>query len=642
MKRSSSTLKYMLTLIGLLILMGGQTLSVFAFSSGEPVAAQETRTFVIGLSSKPRSIDPAVIQLLPDLQLMDAYLEPMWKFIDSDDLYNLENRLGLDFIQVDDYTVEIPLRQGVLFHDGTPFNASAVKWNWDRFLFNIPRAPGTEPARVDADKFMELIPGLDLNWVPYSEDPSAPIARPVCVINNTYVKDEFTVQVNLNVPLGADAYDFVRGMGMAIISPTAHAEYWNQQIPLSEIVIGTGPFKMISYDEIGLSAHFEAFDDYWRGRPMIDDLYYQVYLSADAMDVALFTGDIDFTYGVKYTNLESVEANADLSVLDAGVGRGTLCFSLNTLPGHIDLPMRKALSYAFPYEYIIDETVGGQGVRYGRPIPLGKMWDNTSLPYPTENLTLARQIIIDAGKAPSDAQDHINDDAYWIAIAESSNPIGAYNMPTLNGDNTEWIRIVMPSAWKKIGVKCITWEMTYEEFYPAQQVDNKTENDILYQDWADFNPDPTSFLRGWYGTDQSHNFANYHDEQIDDWLDQIYLAGTVAEKRDLVYQIQSYIAENAFAYINVLQVKQFNAYRSSQWANVTPHYLYQADFYWVHHVDDVVNSDDDGTSDDGTSDDDSTGEGDIEIPGYSSSIIVGLVFISSISLWISKKRKLKQ
>ncbi len=594
----------------------------------------ESRNFIVALGSRPRSLDPGYIQLLPDIQLMDANLEQFWRFDDSNDEYNEINLLGLDFISVDDYTIDVPLRQGVKFHDLTDFNAQAAKWNIDRFFFKLPRTPGTEPGIFDADKAEELVPGLDLSWVPISDDPAAVIKRPVCVLNNSEVMDTFTIRLNLNLPLGSQLYSTFRGPAMKMLSPTAHAAYEEEQLPMNQVIVGTGPFKMIGYDEIGLQAQYEAFDEYWRGRPNIDKLTYVVYADEDAKDIALFSGDVDFTYSMRYSNLESVEVNTDLSIIEAGVGQGTLVFSLNTLPGHIDLTLRKALSHAFPYDYIIQETVGGEGERFGRPIPLGKMWDNKSLPYPEEDIDYARQLLIDAGKVTGWDASWTDDD--WLTLADSSTPVDTLKMPVLTGDNSEFIRVVIPQAFKRLGVNILKFPMTYDEFYPAQQVDNKTEWDILYQDWADFNPDSSSFLRSWYGEDENYNFANYYDAELQTILDNTLLAKTPAEKAALVYQAQDIIAERAYAYINVLQVKQFNAYRSADWTNVTGHFLLQGDFYHVIHVDDAAGITNGTTNSTGTTD--PLGEGDLEIPGFSVGFLMGSALVPMI-LIIAKKSK---
>ncbi|MFC1909534.1 ABC transporter substrate-binding protein [Chloroflexota bacterium] len=125
------------------------------------------------------------------------------------------------------------LKKGVKFHDGTDFNAQAVKWNLDRQIayqleFNTARIP--EVDSVD-------------------------------------VIDDYTVRLNLNtwnglIFSGLNAFSLM-------ISPTAfeaNGQEWAEANP-----IGTGPFKMTKHTR-GISVVYEKFDDYWGGAPLLDEV----------------------------------------------------------------------------------------------------------------------------------------------------------------------------------------------------------------------------------------------------------------------------------------------------------------------------------------------------------------------------------
>jgi ABC-type transport system substrate-binding protein len=106
----------------------------------------------------------------------------------------------------DGLTWTFKLRKGVKFHDGTPFNAEAVKYNFDRFLG--PEKP--------------LKSGL--------HDP---------IIKSVDVVDDFTVRFNLKVPFAFFLNNLAHSAS-GIVSPAAHKK-WGKDLTLHPT--GTGPFK---------------------------------------------------------------------------------------------------------------------------------------------------------------------------------------------------------------------------------------------------------------------------------------------------------------------------------------------------------------------------------------------------------------
>jgi peptide/nickel transport system substrate-binding protein len=131
------------------------------------------------------------------------------------------------------------LRKGVKFHDGTDFNADAVKWNLEKL--KAQKYTGT-----DIWKSIEVI------------DPST------VRINLTQVDCTFEMQLSLTPG--------------TIISPTAYeknGQTWTLTHP-----VGTGPYKLKSYER-DASIKYERFDDYWGGKPYLDGI--EFYIMADPM-----------------------------------------------------------------------------------------------------------------------------------------------------------------------------------------------------------------------------------------------------------------------------------------------------------------------------------------------------------------------
>jgi len=131
-------------------------------------------------------------------------------------------------------TITITLRKGVKFHDGTDFNAEAVKWNLDQ--------------AISTKQFGSVL------------------------INSVDVVEPYIVRVNLkqwdNTVLGMLGYSYI---GM-MISPAAfkkNGEEWCANNP-----VGTGPFRFVSWEK-DLKITYKKFDGYWqKGKPYLDGIEY--------------------------------------------------------------------------------------------------------------------------------------------------------------------------------------------------------------------------------------------------------------------------------------------------------------------------------------------------------------------------------
>ena len=157
------------------------------------------------------------------------------------------------------------LREGVRFHDGTPWDAAAAKFNIDRmtdenFEFYSARAAGFTFFQWQATKEIQIL-------------------------------DPMTIRVVQNRPFGEFLNQQVQGTGGPyMISPTAIRTYGNDKIP--EHPIGTGPFKFkerVQNEKIVL----ERNDDYWGEKPYLDQIIWRPMPEPAARVNALKAGEVD-------------------------------------------------------------------------------------------------------------------------------------------------------------------------------------------------------------------------------------------------------------------------------------------------------------------------------------------------------------
>ncbi len=207
------------------------------------------------------------------------------------------------------------LRRGVKFHDGTDFDAEAVRFSFDRQL--------------------EKGHPYHMPDFTYWETNYATIVKAIEVV------DPLTVKITLfrsYAPFLATLAMFP----VSIVSPAAVAKYGDQ---FPEHPVGTGPFIFESWthgDRIVLTRN----DAYWDGRPRLDRLVFRFIPDARQRLVALEGGAIDVAYGLLPEELQYVQLHPDLQLLRIA-GENVVYLAMHTQkPPFDDVVVRQAVNYA--------------------------------------------------------------------------------------------------------------------------------------------------------------------------------------------------------------------------------------------------------------------------------------------------------
>ena len=175
-------------------------------STSSAPSASATKTLAAGVFQNPDSLDPGATGLVSVAQMLSTMFDPlMWKFPNDPTYYP---GLAKSYtVSSDAKTYTFKLRSGIKFHDGTPFNADAVKATFDHIV-------------NPATKSLSAIGALG----PYVE---------------TRVIDPYTVQVVFSKPNAAFVNEMTQ-VTLAISSPTALKKYGSSY---DTHPVGTGPFK---------------------------------------------------------------------------------------------------------------------------------------------------------------------------------------------------------------------------------------------------------------------------------------------------------------------------------------------------------------------------------------------------------------
>jgi ABC-type transport system substrate-binding protein len=192
------------------------------------------------------------------------------------------------------------------------------------------------------------------------------------ILNPESIDQTTTYPSHLNVSLDHDYIDY---------------------LPLHLKLCGTGPFEYINF-VYDVEVRFKRNDQYWRTPAALEELIYVLIDDTNTRNQALLSGDVDLIDAPDVGFYPQFEADPNIDLIQAGssVGINYMGFNFDYLP---DANMRKAISYALNYTYMLDEIMLGKADRLKSPIPLGIPMANDSLNYATFNLSYARQLIMD-------------------------------------------------------------------------------------------------------------------------------------------------------------------------------------------------------------------------------------------------------
>jgi ABC-type transport system substrate-binding protein len=270
------------------------------------------------------------------------------------------------------------LREGIDFHDGTPFNAEAVA-----FVFN-------EAKRADF-AYENLLEGL------------------VEVVAD----DEYTATFHFDKPFAALIPNLAY-RSMVIFSPTAYKEKGEEWLATN--IVGTGPF-IFEEQVVGEFVQFRKNDDYWQeGLPYLDSVKILIVPDVSARSAMLEAGEVDRTKSLNDFDAPRLDADPNINFRKVNSTRQFYTVLNHTKHPFSSVNVRKAVNYAIDKEGIVASVFAGQGAVLSHAPVLSpgvvgftdkrNPGDNTIFPY---NPDLARKLLKNAGFEDRDGNGVVED-----------------------------------------------------------------------------------------------------------------------------------------------------------------------------------------------------------------------------------------
>ena len=296
----------------LLLALMAMLTATLAFGTGQGEAADED-ILVVGQVAEPKALDPHTVTAVNDFRILVNLYDGLVRFQDGS--LDVEPALAESWEISDDGTVyTFQLREDVTFHDGTPFNAEAVKFNFDRML--------------NEDH-------------PYYDTGPFPLSFYFSSISETRVVDEYTVQLMLDSPFAPLISNLAYPTGL-LVSPTAVREHGADY---GRNPVGTGAYQFVEW-ESNTQVTLVRNENYWDGDAGMDRVVFRPITDGNTRVNEMLSGGLDIMVEVPPDSVASFENNDDFALYEqAGPHVWFLILNLREGP-FTDQRVRQAANYA--------------------------------------------------------------------------------------------------------------------------------------------------------------------------------------------------------------------------------------------------------------------------------------------------------
>ena len=333
--------------------------------AGSGSAQTPPNVLIVGQIAEPLAFDPHTVTAVNDFRILMNVYDGLVRY--KNGKLEVEPALATAWTISDDgLTYTFTLREGVKFHDGTDFNAEAVKFNFDRMLKDDHPQHDTGPFPLSF--FFSSI-------------------AEVTAINPT------TVAFRLSEPFAPFLSNLAYPTGL-IASPAGIVKHGKD---FGRNPVGTGPFKFVEWQS-NARVVVERNDGYWDGAPSLEAVIFRPITDANTRVAEMLSGGIDMMVEVPPDNIATFASDPNYNVYDQA-GPHLWFLILNAKEGPFaDKRMRQAVNYAVNKEALVNNVLQGTATVAAGPTPPAFSWAyNEALdPYPFDPQK-AKALIAEAG-----------------------------------------------------------------------------------------------------------------------------------------------------------------------------------------------------------------------------------------------------
>ncbi|MBV9280694.1 MAG: peptide ABC transporter substrate-binding protein [Chloroflexi bacterium] len=337
-----------------LLITGGAPSIGRAAGSAGPAAASGA-TVNIALNADPPALDPAASSALVDRMVLNSICD---KLVDLNSKGKIVPMLATSWKVTKNHLVyTLTLRKGVKFQDGTPFNAQAVKYNFDRNMA-----------------------------------PSSIRAGELAFVQSVTPVGSYSVKISLKAPFSPLMSILTDRSGMMISPKAGAAEGAN----FRDHPVCTGPFMYqdrVKGDHITLVRN----PHYWRkGYPKAAKVVYKIFTDVNTEYVNLESGQVDMTDTLPATEVASVAKSSKLALVNkASMGYQGIWLNVKSPPLNSQA-VRQAISMLIDRKALVKVIFGNTAKPGNSPFAPGDLAYDKSDAVPAPDPTKAKQLLAKA------------------------------------------------------------------------------------------------------------------------------------------------------------------------------------------------------------------------------------------------------
>ncbi len=456
---------------------------------GEPAQADQVKAggeLVMALSAEPDQLDPALSRSLYSRYVFHAMCQKLYD-VDQKAAIVPQLAVALPTTSADGKTVTIPVRTGVTFADGTPFNAAAVKASIERELTIAGSGRKSELGPITA--------------------VSAP--------------DATTVKISLSKPFAPLTAALTDRAGM-VVSPTA-AKRLGDKFATAPVCVGPFKFsKRVPQNSIELVKDPKFYD---ADKVHLDSITYRIITDASIRAANLRSGDVQVADSLSAQDVPALQKEKTLTVLQSqSLGYQGVTFNVGnvdgvgTAPKPIDRPEAKDPRVRQAFELAID-----------RP-GLVKVIFNDLNTVACSPISPTTQFTSDQAQACTP-----HDPAKAKALLKEAGVTTPLRIDMIASNNPDTLRLAQ--ALQSM-VKDGGFDLQIKPVEYASLLDQQDRGDfsLLQLGWSG-RIDPDANITNFVGTGGSQNVSGYSSPKVDQLLGQAREEQDVSARRDLYGQV---------------------------------------------------------------------------------------------------------
>ena len=471
--------------------------TALALSLGLPAAAQTPPgVLIVGQIAEPKALDPAAVTAVNDFRILMNVYDGLVRY--KSGTLEVEPALATSWeISEDGTEYTFALREGVSFHDGSPFDAEAVVFNFERML--------------NEDH-------------PFHDTGPFPLAFFFSSVASVEAVDELTVKFTLSEPYAPFLSNLAYPTGL-IVSPAAVEQYGAD---FARNPSGTGAFTFAEWRS-NEAVVVEANPDYWDGAPALQAVVFRPITDANTRTAEMLAGGIDMMVEVPPVALS--EFRGDSFRIFEQAGPHVWFLILNAKEGPFaDKKVRQAANYAINKEALVNDVLEGTAEVAAGPTPPAFAWAyNEALePYPYDP-EKAKALLAEAGAEGAELT--------FFVTEGGSGMLDPIAMGTA-------IQADLNAVGFDTRIETYEWNTFLGEVNPGLE----GKADMAEMAWMTNDPDTLPFLalRSEAWPDKGgFNSGYYSNPEVDELLEKARVATDQDERATLYKQMQEIVQEDA-------------------------------------------------------------------------------------------------